>query len=96
MTCTLRATPVAGYESSCSTTQVRLIQNEDRIRSSFGMKTVYGLLTHYGYTVQPVLLIRHPKPLFLQKSNFSFVTIELGFSGFMSRALLRLVLVKTC
>ena len=31
---------------SPSTTQVRLIKNEDRIRSSFGMKTVYGLLMY--------------------------------------------------
>ena len=35
-----------------STIQGRLIQNEDRVRPSFGMKTVYGLLTPYGYCTQ--------------------------------------------
>ena len=59
VTCTLRATPVAGYESSCSTTQVRLIQNEDRKRSSFGMKTVYDLLTHYGYVISFDIYLGH-------------------------------------
>ena len=33
------------------TTQVRLIQNEDRRRFLFGMKTVYSCLTHYGYVM---------------------------------------------
>ena len=44
--------------------------------------------------MQQVLLIHQPKITLLQKSNFNFVTIELDFSGFTSRALLKLILVN--
>ena len=76
------------YANNCSKT----FSSADLYKTRFSSSVFFFWVSLY--TVQPVLLMHRPKTTLLQTSNFSFLTIELDFSGFTSGALFKLILVK--